>query len=403
MDDNGEPVGVNDPDETMLKAMNAIRDSIKPDATMFVSCDIESLKGENVIAISVQRGTSRPYYLASKGIRPAGVYVRQGPASVLAPEETILKMIRETDGEAYEDVRSLEQALTFQAAETAFGKANIAFDREKMRTLQLLSEDGLYSNLGLLLSDQCPHSVKIAVFEGTEKTVFKDRHEFSGSLLRQLDDVFSYIERFNRTRAEFQGLKRIDTPDYPQEAIREALLNTLVHRDYALSGPALISLFDDRMEFVTLGGLVKGVSLEDIQLGISILRNRNLANIFYRLRLIEAYGTGIPKINASYSGSSVSPRIETTANAFKITLPNRNHIDTNEEEQPHVDLTDAEKAIVALLEEKRIIARREVEVTLGISQTMAIRILESLGAKGLIERVGAGKRTRYVPASPKRP
>ena len=95
------------------------------------------------------------------------------------------------------------------------------------RTLGIIGEDGAFTNLGLLLSDQCTHTSKLAVFEGATKTVFKDRNEFSGSLLKQLEDIFSYIDRFNRTRAEFSGLKRIDMRDYPPEAVREALLNAI--------------------------------------------------------------------------------------------------------------------------------------------------------------------------------
>ena len=185
----------------------------------------------------------------------------------------------------------------------------------------LLNEDGLYSNLALLLSDQSPHSIKAAVFEGGRKTAFKDRFEFTGSLLRQLEEVSAFINRYNRTSSRIEGLRRVDERDYPEEAVREALLNAIVHRDYAFSGPGLVSIFDDRMEFVTLGGLVKGISLQDLDLGISIIRNKRLANVFYRLRLIEAYGTGVPKIRECYAGRPLSADIQASDNAFKIVLP----------------------------------------------------------------------------------
>lgn len=139
-----------------------------------------------------------------------------------------------------------------------------------------------------------------------------------------MEEAFNYIDCYNRTRAEFSGLDRLDMRDYPPEAIREALLNAIVHRDYSFSGATLISIFEDRIEFVTIGGLVKGITLDDVKLGISVLRNQHLANIFYRLRLIEAYGTGILKINECYDDYDVKPLIETTGNAFKITLPNTN-------------------------------------------------------------------------------
>ena len=112
------------------------------------------------------------------------------------------------------------------------------------------------------------------------------------------------------------------------------MLNALVHRDYAFSSSTIISIFDDRIEFVSIGGLPKGVSLDDIMLGISVPRNEKLAKIFYRLHLIEAYGTGIPKIMRSYADCKRKPELQATDNAFKITLPNRdinNHkmIDNN--------------------------------------------------------------------------
>jgi len=216
-------------------------------------------------------------------------------------------MIRETGGDDYETTRSLKQELTFGSAEKAFREDNIRFGEEQKRTLGIIGEDGAFSNLGLLLSDQCVHAVKAAVIEGIGKTVFKDRAEFSGSLLTQVNDAYEYIGKYNRPRAEFSGLRRIDMHDYPPDALREALLNAIVHRDYSYSASILISIFDDRIEFVSLGGLPTGIAQNDLMLGVSVLRNSRLANVFYRLHLIEAFGTGIPKIMECYHGPSSAP------------------------------------------------------------------------------------------------
>jgi ATP-dependent DNA helicase RecG len=259
-----------------------------------------------------------------------------------------------------------------------------------MRTLSIINPDGLYTNLGLLLSDQCPHTVKAAVFEGTSKAVFKDRYEFTGSLLKQLTEIYSFIDRYNRNRAEFSGLRRIDSRDYPEAAVREALLNSLVHRDYAIGGSTLISIFDDRIEFVSIGGLVKGLTIDDIMLGVSLLRNEKLANIFYRLKLIEAYGIGLQKIFESYEKHSVKPRIETTNNAFKIVLPSTNTI------SERYALSENENTIIALFKDRDSITRMEVENALGISQTMSGRLLKQLVDKGLVKTIGNGKNRRYI-------
>ena len=404
VDDDGTVYGVDDVDGTMLRVTNAVRDAVRPDITMFVEFRSDVMDEKPVVCVSVQRGTARPYYLHGKGIRPEGVYVRQGASTVPATDAAILHMIKDTGGDSYEAARSLNQQLTFNKAADFFQKRKVEFGRTQMRTLHLIGEDDMYTNLAFLLSEQCTHMIKLAVFEGSKKSVFKDRRELSGSLLEQLEEAFDYIDRYNRTRAEFSGLDRLDMRDYPTEAIREALLNAIVHRDYSFSGAALISIFEDRMEFVTIGGLVKGITLDDVKLGVSVLRNEYLANTFYRLRLIEAYGTGILKINECYDDYAVKPIIETTSNAFKITLPNTNF---RAEEQKTPDnfktgsstsVTKKEERMNAVLElcrDKGSVIRSDIEMALGVSQSTAILLLRELTDEGVLMKKGKTKNLRY--------
>lgn len=404
VNNDGSVCGVADVDGTMLRVTNAIRDAVRPDVTMFVECRNDVMDGKSIVCVTVQRGTARPYYLHGKGIRPEGVYVRQGASTVPATDAAILNMIKETSGDSYEEARSLNQQLTFSKTTAFFGKRNVVFGKAQMRTLRLIGEDDTYTNLAFLLSDQCTHMIKLAVFEGSKKSIFKDRRELRGSILEQLEEAFDYIDRYNRTRAEFSGLDRVDMRDYPPEAIREALLNAIVHRDYSFSGSTLISIFDDRMEFVTIGGLVKGITLDDIKLGVSVLRNQHLANVFYRLRLIEAYGTGILKINESYDECSVKPLIETTGNAFKITLPNSNfqHEDNNQRKQgERKGATSADKkamriqAVLELCRSNESVTRSDVEAALHISQSTAILLLRELVQEGILIKKGNTKNLRY--------
>ncbi|MCL2129605.1 MAG: putative DNA binding domain-containing protein [Treponema sp.] len=389
--------GVHSPDNVLLQITNSIRSSIKPDVTMFVNCKTEKIKKASIITIAVQKGTACPYYLAGKGIRPEGVYVRQGPSTVPATETAILSMIKETDGTQYEKVRSLNQDLAFTEAKRFFKAKNVPFAQNQQKTLHLQTTDGVYTNLGLLVSDQSIHTIKLAVFEGLEKEVFKDRREFTGSLLKQLNDVYAFLDMFNRTHGKVKGLYREDQRDYPEDALREALLNALVHRDYAFSSSTLISIFDDRIEFVSVGGLPKGVSIDDIMLGLSVPRNENLANVFYRLRLIEAYGTGIPKIIRSYADCTKKPELQATNNAFKITLPNKNILNYKTT-GPKAYFTGNEEKIISLFERQTEITRNDVEAALGVSQAMAVRHLRKLIDKEEIQSIGGGKKTRYIKA-----
>ena len=390
IDSDGSIIGVTNADAEMLKSSNSIRDTIKPDITMFIDYQLEITDDKAVIKVIVQKGTCCPYYIASKGLRPEGVFVRQGVSSVPATETAILRMIRETDGEKYEDIRSLNQELTFSEATKEFEIRKISLGTSQQKTLGITNSNGIYTNLGLLLSDQCVHTIKLAVFEGKAKTVFRDRREFTGSLLKQLTEVYDFIDRYNRNRSEINGLHRIDRRDYPPETVREALLNALVHRDYSFSDSTLISIFDDRIEFTSIGGLVKGVTYNDVMLGISVARNRKLANVFYRLTLIEAYGVGIPNIMQSYKSFAVKPQIEATDNAFKITLPNVNEIATR------AFLSENERSVMVLFKNNDSIVRKDIEAALSVSQPMAVRLLKGLVDKGEIRAVGGGKNTRYV-------
>jgi ATP-dependent DNA helicase RecG len=394
INDDGSVTGMNNPDDVLLQITNSVRSAIKPDITLFVNCKTEKIGEAAVIVVTVQKGTACPYYLAGKGIRPEGVYVRQGTSSVPATETAILNMIKETDGEKYEEVRSLNQDLTFIEAERFFKTKDIPFEQNQQKTLRLQTTDSVYTNLGLLLSDQSVHTIKLAVFEGLEKEIFKDRREFSGSLLKQLEEVYAFLDMYNRNHAKVKGLYREERRDYPEEALREVLLNALVHRDYAFSSSTLISIFDDRIEFVSVGGLPKGVSLEDIMLGLSIPRNENLANVFYRLHLIEAYGTGIPKIIRSYADCTTKPELQATGNAFKITLPNRN-IDNHKANSNKTSFTENDEKIIDMLNNQGEVVRKDIETALAISQAMAVRLLRGLVDKGVIKTIGGGKKTRY--------
>lgn len=124
-----------------------------------------------------------------------------------------------------------------------------------MKTLGIINQDGIYTNLALLLSDQCVHTIKTAVFEGKNQNIFKDRKEFTGSLFAQMEAVYDYIDFRNQTHSTFEKLYRIDNRDYPEVAVREALLNCLVHRDYGYSSSILISMYEDRLEFTSIGGI----------------------------------------------------------------------------------------------------------------------------------------------------
>lgn len=390
VDDDGNPVGLDDIDDTYTRVTNSIRDAICPDVTMFVKYTINN----GIIEIEISEGTAKPYYLKSKGLKPSGVYVRQDASSAPASSEQIRQMIKISDGDVYESARSLEQNLSFNAAEKVFKEHKIDFSLEKFPALGISRiSDNLYTNLAKIISDQCEHTIKIAVFADDKNTVFKAHKEFGGSVFTQLEEAFEYLMLCNRNPSTFVGINRVDKWDYPVEALREALLNAIVHRDYAFSGSIIINVNENCIEFISLGGLVRGLTADDIRNGISQLRNRNLAELFHRLNFIESYGTGIRRILALYSNCKKQPTISITSNSFKITLPNMNNSAVDEKNR---ELTEQEQAIVNYLGANKEMTEIDVQQLLGVKKTRAFNIIKEMKDAGVISVIGRGDDKRIT-------
>ncbi|MGL4362892.1 MAG: RNA-binding domain-containing protein [Cellulosilyticaceae bacterium] len=387
--DTGEIIGLDNPDFIMQQISNALRDSIRPDVSMFTNMSLLKEEDRFYIKLEVSQGTKKPYYLSDKGLKPTGVYVRNGTTSAPASEDAIRMMIKMTDGDSFEANRSLIQELNFNSLEKEMERRKLEFTEIQMKNLGILTSDNIYTNMGLLVSDECKHSIKFAVFQGIDKLVFKDRKELTGSLFTQLTDAYKTIDFYNGTKATFEDLLRIDERDYPEDAVREALLNAIVHRDYTFSGSTFINLYSDRLEIISLGGLVSGLSLEAAMLGASQARNEKLASLFYRMKLIEAYGTGISKIISCYKGLLVQPKFENVEGAFRVTLPNIHAQDTHIEDEKYLP-------ILKLFKKQKEITRSDVEEILGIGTTHAINILKEMLDQDLLTKVGGGRQTRYV-------
>lgn len=396
INDKGEKVGLENIDDTYTRITNGIRDAILPDVTIFVKYILE--EGE-VIRIEVGQGSFKPYYLKAKGLKPSGVYVRQGTSSVPASAEQIRQMIKCADNDVYEDMRSLTQDLTFRSAAETFVKHGVDFGTDKYYTLGIRAKESeQFTNLGLLLSEQCAHTVKVAVFADDNKTVFRDRKEFSGGLFKQLEETFDYLKLCNQNRSVIDGLERTDYWDYPKAAIREALLNALIHREYSFSGSTIINVTDTEMEFISMGGLVGGLTDADILSGISQPRNRKLAAVFHRLNFIEAYGTGIRRMFALYEGCATQPSIVTTPNSFKLILPNMNAAgkDSGKQQTTATTITPQMQTVFEYLSEHKKMDEIELQELLGIKRTRAYNLTKEMAGAGLIKIIGRGKARRYI-------
>lgn len=394
IDDNGKVVGLKDAAKDLEALSGMVREGIKSDLTLHTKMYIQKIDEKDVIILNVEEGPNKPYYLAEKGIKTNGVYVRHGISSTPLNEEGIKLLLKKNSNSDFERSISNNQELTFNYMTRMFDKQKISINDAKMQSLGLINNGGAYTNLALLLSDQCPYSIKCAIYNGNNKIEFQDRKEFTGSLFEQLDEVFKYLDMFNKVKGVIKGLYREDTKDYPDYAIREALLNAVIHRDYNFKGSVLVHMFNNRIEIVSLGGLVSGITIKDVLKGVSEPRNQLLANIFFRLTLIESYGTGIGKIIESYENTNHKPEFDDSDNAFIVTLPNINYIEKKNDFL--LEKSSKEELILNYIKNNGKITRAIAENILELERSRTNDMLTNLCKQNLIKKEGKGRNTIYV-------
>lgn len=290
----------------------------------------------------------------------------------------------------YENERSEVYQLTF----TAFGRLlekldnNMKLGDEEMRMFRLLDDGGKFTNLAYLLSDQCDRDIKIAVYSGKNKNRFREKAQFTGSVAAQLDSAYKFI----------------DKRGYSEYAIKEAILNAIIHRDYSLCGSTIINVFDDRIEVVSLGGIAGGLSLDAVLMGAVQSRNPRLCEVFRYLTLAENLGSGLSRIQSSYDEEAEKPVFEATDGCFRVTLPkceiNRDRVMMREGGTPAYargmqKLADPKSAIYDMARDKGIVVRKDVQELLGIKTTRAFDLLKEMCDEGMLRAVPAGRSSYY--------
>ena len=340
--------------------------------------------GGYLLRATVLPGEDRPY--AFKGQRyTGGACVRDGSATVTATEEEIRDMIRESAPDSWESRLSRRTDLTFEEAAYVFRKYNIDFAPAHHRQLGLANENGYFTRLGELLSDQNQTRLVIETFSRDAASL--SAHTLSGSLLRQIDRAFDLFAEMNpEIFHKTDGLANRHYFAWPPKALREALVNCAVHRDYAEPELTKVSVFPNRFEFLSYGSIPGRLSVEDIVLeGVSKCRNEHLAVILRRLGWMENYGSGFPMIWREYANSGAEPKLEATRRVFRIVLP-----------RIHDDSRGALKERCRVLFENRdMLAMADVMSLLNISRTSANSAVNALLKDGLIQKIGNGRTTRY--------
>jgi len=396
IDDEGEIVGVDNVDELRLMIENAINDSVEP--RPFYEIEIEKIEDKLVIILKVYKGEYTPYSINNKAFKRMDTSTIQ--VDRLAHNELILL----GRNQSFETLKVTTNELEFKNLSSKLKKElNIRkATNDLLITLGLVNNNN-YNNGALLFSDSNPlYSSRIQLIAYTDKTVMqiKDREELHNiSIIEQYDKCIDFYRKHINVGEVIDGPYRKTIEEVPLVAYREAIANAIVHRDYLREAHIKVEMYNDRIEIVSPGTLPVGLSEEEFRNGnISILRNRMVADIFLRLKIIEKIGTGIKRIKSYYQDYSVQPSLEVYENSIRVILPKVTFESTSivsNVDSRMFDLNENEKRIVTILKNNELMSRSEIEVALGLKRTQTGDLLRSLRQLNFIVKIGSGSNVKY--------
>ena len=380
VDDNGKIIGLENIEELCLDWENKINDNISPKPDFRFIKDTK----KNIITLIVEEGFNKPYFYKGKA------YKRNDTSTVEVDRIEFNRLTLLGLNQYYEELKAKKQNLKFEVLtkelEEKLSLKN--FSKDVLKTLNLYDDKIGYNNAAELFADSNTFSgIDIAKF-GKNIDEILDRNLFVNiSIISQFQKTLEVFNRYYKYE-QILGSERIEKELIPEKAFRETIANALIHRTWDVNSNIRISMYEDKIEVSSPGGLPSGISEKEYLNGqISQLRNPILANIFFRLKYIEMFGTGIRRINESYKDYAVKPAFEIFENSIKITLP----IITTK-----LFLTTDEKIVMDILEKGAILSSGEILQMTEFKKDKLNRLLKKLIQKNYIDVIGNGRGTKYL-------
>ena len=380
IDDNGKIIGLENIEELCLDLENKINDNISPKPDFRFIKDTK----KNIITLIVEEGLNKPYLYKGKA------YKRNDTSTVEVDKVELNRLTLLGLNQYYEELKARKQDLEFKVLKKELEEKLLLknFSEDVLKTLNLYDDKNGYNNAAELLADKNTFSgVDIAKF-GKSIDEILDRNLFVNiSIILQYQKTLEAFNRYYKYE-QILGSERIEKELIPEKAFREVIANALIHRTWDVNSNIRISMYEDKIEVSSPGGLPSGISEKEYLNGqISQLRNPILANIFFRLKYVEMFGTGIRRINESYKKFAVKPNFEIFENSIKITLPIT---------KTELFLTTDEKIIMDILEKGNILSSSEILEKVEFKKDKLNRILKNLIQKNYIDVIGNGRGTKYL-------
>lgn len=379
VDDDGNIKGLSNAKQACLDIENKINDSISPQPNY----TLEIQNNEQTIKLSVKSGLQKPYLYKSKA------YKRNDTSTIEVDTLEFSRLVLEGKNIRFEELPCKDQKLSFEILQSNLKeKIQIeTFNKDTLKTLNLYDDANGFNNAAGLLADK-NHFPGIDIVKfGENISIIQKRITFENTSVLDIYEKALSVFRDYYQYEVIQGADRKMVEKIPEAAFREAIANTLIHRVWDVDSQIRVSMFDDRIEVVSPGGLPSGITEDEYLSGkLSVLRNRNLANVFYRLGFVEIFGTGITRIKQIYSEASVKPSFEVSENAIQIVLPIY---------EENANLTEDEKVVYKLLSRNMLKSMSEIAPYISFGKSKTTKLLKDMEQKGVITIEGKGKGTKY--------
>ena len=366
--------------QACLDIENKINDSIapQPDYTL------EIQNNDQTIKLTVKSGLQKPYLYKSKA------YKRNDTATIEVDTLEFSRLILDGKNIRFEELPCKDQKLSFEILHRKL-KENIQienFNQDTLKTLNLYDDVNGFNNTAGLLADKNHFPGIDTIKSGENISIIQKRSTFENiSVLEVYDKAIDVFRDYYQYEV-IQGADRQKIEKIPEAAFREAIANVLIHRVWDVDSQIRVSMFDDRLEIVSPGGLPSGITEEEYLSGkLSVLRNRNLENVFYRLGFVEIFGTGITRIKQLYAEGLIKPDFAISENAIKIVLPIF---------EKSADLTEDEIVIYKLLSKTILKPISEIAPYAPFGKSKTAKLLKEMCQKGVIAVEGKGKGTKYI-------
>lgn len=259
--------------------------------------------------------------------------------------------------------------------------------KDVFRTLGFFTKDKKYNNAAALLSDENNfHGIDMARFGNSINEIMDRETVEKTSILKQYDEAVHMIKRYYQYE-EIAEIERKKVDIIPETAYREAIANALIHRDWSINAHIRISMFPDRIEIKSPGGLPKGITEAEYLNGdISCLRNPILGNIFFRMHYVEMFGTGIKRILFAYHDAKIKPKFEITEHVISVILP----VITN-----HYKVSEDEAKVIDVLKNGEQLSSSKIARLTGYTKSKTLRLIDGLKEKSYVKVIGNGRGTKY--------